>query len=223
MSISRVFNPRNCDNGIEFEAYVVDYLNKFGLNARRTKGDDGGVDVIATYSHNNVDYNFYIQCKFQNRMQGKEPIQEIYAGMHFRNDKNGYPVVITNNNFSIESQKYVRKLGVELIGKGEIGLIRYANSCGSVFTYNIGFLLSIILYEITNDEKLKENLRFKDLPCEDSKKSERETLREQIINEFETAKDMILEYELLQMKASAKLKEALEAKKNAIIHGIEYG
>ena len=49
------------------------------------------------------------------------------------------------------------------------------------------------------------------------------TLREQIINEFETAKDMILEYELLQMKASAKLKEALEAKKNAIIHGIEYG
>lgn len=34
---------------------------------------------------------------------------------------------------------------------------------------------------------------------------------------------MILEYELLQMKASAKLKEALEAKKNAIIHGIEYG
>ena len=57
-------------------------------------------------------------------------------------------------------------------------LIRYANSCGSVFTYNIGFLLSIILYEITNDEKLKENLRFKDLPCEDSKKSERETLRE---------------------------------------------
>ena len=66
MSISRVFNPRNCDNGIEFEAYVVDYLNKFGLNARRTKGDDGGVDVIATYSHNNVDYNFYIQCKFQN-------------------------------------------------------------------------------------------------------------------------------------------------------------
>ena len=51
-------------------------------------------------------------------------------------------------------------------------------------------------------EKLKENLRFKDLPCEDSKKSERETLREQIINEFETAKDMILEYELLQMKGT---------------------
>ncbi|WP_289731762.1 DUF6783 domain-containing protein, partial [Thomasclavelia cocleata] len=126
---------------------------------------------------------------------------------------------LPESNFQTRS----RKLGVELIGKGEIGLIRYANSCGSVFTYNIGFLLSIILYEITNDEKLKENLRFKDLPCEDSKKSERETLREQIINEFETAKDMVLEYELLQMKASAKLKEALEAKKNAIIHGIEYG
>lgn len=222
MSKSIVFNPRNCDNGVEFEAYVVDFLNKFELNAQRTKGDDGGVDVIATYSQNNVNYNFYIQCKFQNRIQGKEPIQEIYAGMHFRNDKNGHPVVITNNNFSIEAQKYARRLGVELIGKGEIGLIGFANS-DKIYTYNVGPLLSIILYTITGDKNFKKNIIFRDLPCENVEQLEKDSLKEQILKEFETAKDLVMEYELLQMKASAKLKEAIEVKKNAIVHGIEYG
>lgn len=228
MSKGIVFNPRDCDNGFEFEEYVVSFLNKFELNARRTKGDDGGVDIIATYSQNNMDYNFYIQCKFQNKIQGKEPIQEVYAGMHYRNDKNGYPVVITNNNFSIQAQQYAVELGVELIGKREIGLISFVNTNNrKIPTYNAGPLLSIILYKITNDKNLIGNIAFKYVLSESKNESKKDNLKdelkEQIIKEFETAKSMVMEYELLQMKASAKLKEAIEVKKNAIVHGIEYG
>lgn len=72
MSKSIVFNPRNCDNDVEFEAYVVDFLNKFELNARRTKGDDGGVDVIATYSQNNVNYNFIFNVNFRIKFREKD-------------------------------------------------------------------------------------------------------------------------------------------------------
>ncbi len=216
-----IFEPRYCETGIDFEQYVVKFLEILHFNATRVGGNDGGVDIIATYSKDNREFKFYIQCKFWNNTLGNGPIQEVYAGMHLYNDKNAHPVVITNNLFSFNARKYATELGVEIIDKREVTLINRAYQNSKADIYNVPLLMSIILSEITKEAEFDKNLEQAYLSVESDSKSEAQKL--QIVTEFDRAKGLIDDYEILQLKATEKLKEALEAKKIAVIKGLEYG
>ena len=78
----KVFDPRVCETGTEFESYVVDFLNNHHFNARRVGKNDGGVDIIATYSKDNEEFEFYIQCKFHNKVIGNSATQEVFTAIH---------------------------------------------------------------------------------------------------------------------------------------------
>lgn len=94
--------PKNCMSGYNFELWVQGLLTSMGFNAKTTRGNDNGVDIIATFDKQDYHLKYYIQCKFHNRPVGKMPVQEVYTGCrYFGND--GYPVVITNNRMSSEN------------------------------------------------------------------------------------------------------------------------
>lgn len=81
-------------SGYDFELWVQGILTTLKFDAQRTKGNDNGVDIIATLDERGHHLKYYIQCKFHNRPVGKTPVQEVYTGCnYFGND--GYPVVIT--------------------------------------------------------------------------------------------------------------------------------
>ena len=42
------FRPKNCMSGYNFELWVQGILTTLKFDARRTKGNDNGVDIIAT-------------------------------------------------------------------------------------------------------------------------------------------------------------------------------
>lgn len=71
------FKPKNCMSRYDFELWVQGLLTTLKFDARRTKGNDNGVDIIATLDERGEYLKFYIQCKFHNRPVGKTPVQEI--------------------------------------------------------------------------------------------------------------------------------------------------
>lgn len=66
--------------GTDFENRVVEILNRYGFNAKKTGKSDGGIDIVATGTTSPKTYSFNIQCKYFNKPLGKAPIQEVYTG-----------------------------------------------------------------------------------------------------------------------------------------------
>lgn len=141
------FMPKNCMSGYDFELWVQGILTALKFDAKRTKGNDNGVDIIATLGERGSHLKYYIQCKFHNRPVGKTPVQEVYTGCnYFGND--GYPVVITNNRMSSETKAYAKQIGVELYIKWLI--IAYIHNlsitiCGTVFTQVMNFCTALLI------------------------------------------------------------------------------
>lgn len=65
------YQPKNCKSGTDFENWVQRLLTAAGFDARRTGGNDNGVDIIATITLGKKEYKYYIQCKFHNRPVGR--------------------------------------------------------------------------------------------------------------------------------------------------------
>ena len=120
--------------GFEFEEKMVTVLRFCKLDANRVGRNDGGVDIIATFTaENKKQYTFYIQCKFQNATVGKHPVQEVYTGRdYYDKDRTAYPVVITNNYMTLETRCYAKKLGVEVITATEWLALKKMSVCSEL-------------------------------------------------------------------------------------------
>ena len=119
------------------------------FDVKRTKGNDNGIDIVATPDERGKHLKYYIQCKFHNRPVGKTPVQEIYTGCnYFGND--GHPVVITNNRMSSETRTYAKQLGVEVITEYELNEFSLLFKTGKLINETRTGLTGIIIGKMAN-------------------------------------------------------------------------
>lgn len=52
------FKPKNCMSGYDFELWVQGILTALKFNAKRTAGNDNGVDIMATLNEGGNVWNF---------------------------------------------------------------------------------------------------------------------------------------------------------------------
>ena len=58
------FKPKNCMSGYDFELWVQGILTTLKFDTRRTKGNDNGVDIIATLDERGNVWNFTYNVNF---------------------------------------------------------------------------------------------------------------------------------------------------------------
>lgn len=217
------FVPSNCKSGFDFENQIVEILTFCHLDARRITGGDNGVDIIATLKHNQNEYKFYIQCKFHNRVLGKAPVHEVYAGHHFYGG-DGYPVVITNNRMTAQAKAYAKHLGVEVIGEIEFNTMKLSYKYKRVENTSYTGLTGIIMGAICNDANYyKKSIENLDIKPEKNEISSKEQLKQELINNFEQAELLIQESAELQLQASNLQQQALNLQKVSLLKNLDYG
>ncbi len=54
------FMPQNCMSGYDFELWVQGFMTALKFDAKRTKGDDNGVDIIATLEKGGIQLKYYL-------------------------------------------------------------------------------------------------------------------------------------------------------------------
>lgn len=103
------------DNGLDFEHWTAEALQRYGWKARVTQGSgDQGVDVIAEKD----GVTLGIQCKRYTGSVGNKAIQEAYSGMkHFGLDK---AAVLTNAKFTKSAKELAASTGVLLLSPEDI-------------------------------------------------------------------------------------------------------
>lgn len=106
-----ITSDKSVSNGLEYEQYCADYLNKHGYHdAKATKASgDHGVDVIA-YKRGK---KYAVQCKYYSSPVGNKAIQEVYTGVALYDCD--YGIVITNSTFTKQAKDEASKLGVKLM------------------------------------------------------------------------------------------------------------
>ena len=180
------FMPKNCMSGYDFELWVQGILTALKFDAKRTKGNDNGVDIIATLGERGSHLKYYIQCKFHNRPVGKTSVQEVYTGCnYFGND--GYPVVITNNRMSGGTKAYVKQIGVKVITKCQLNEISLLLKTGKIVNENYYGLMGIIPAELAKRLNLFEQavkVYGKEL-IKIEKTTDKEDVKNELINTFE--------------------------------------
>lgn len=83
------------ENGIEFEHFIANLLNRSGYQAKVTQAsNDYGVDIIATKKR----VKYVIQCKFYSTTVGTPSVQEVVAGRAYYDAE--VAIVATNNYFT---------------------------------------------------------------------------------------------------------------------------
>ena len=218
---------RFCNTGIEFEDRIVDFLLRLGFTAERVGSNDSGIDIIATYRAEPVNYVFNIQCKFYNNTLGKGPIHEVYAGTHYRNN-GGRPVVITNNGITAMARLYAKKLGVEVIADMEWLEFEQVYKTKHIYNPNPhNGLFGIILSKIAKDKQYFINTINAIAKADDSKKqtepTEKDKLKEALLTDFDEAESCIQEAAYMQQKAAMLSQRALDLQKKALLRNLDYG
>lgn len=106
-------------NGLQFEEYTSNLLQKLGYNSRVTKASgDSGADVLA--QKDNISY--IIQCKHYIEPVGNKAIQEIYTakGIYEQQNHIDKAIVLTTNYFTKQAQKEAKILEVELWNRDKL-------------------------------------------------------------------------------------------------------
>ena len=177
------------------------------------------MDIVAQAKFDDKVYRFNLQCKYHNRVIGKTPIQEIFAGTAFYKYP-ARPVVIVNNVVTYEARRYAKELGVEIIAALEwdefeniikTGVDSNPNPRDGLF----GVMIAALLID---PDHIPESLINEDA---EKVKNQRE-LKLQIISDFDEAKELSKEVGRLQLRASQYQERALEIQKRALLRNIGY-
>ena len=218
---------KNCSTGIDFENRIVEILNRLGFDARRVGTNDSGIDIIATYVTEPNPIVFNIQCKYYNNTLSKAPIQEVYSGTHYR-DNGGHPVVITNNAVTATARQFAKKLGVEIIADMEWQ--EFVRVAKTKIIYNPNphnGLFGIILSKVAGNKQYFINtvnaIAKANENKEQTKPTEKDKLRADLITDFDEAESCIQEAAYLQQKAAMFSQRALSLQKKAILKNLDYG
>lgn len=215
------FSLEKCKTGYDFEVWVQQLLICCKFKAELTNGNDNGVDIIATKQVDGVKYKFYIQCKFHNRIVGKAPIQEVYTGYkYFGGD--GHPVVITNNHMTTEAKAFANKMAVEVITEYQLNELRFLSRSKKLVNDKHTGLLGLMLSSLTNDYELGQNaVKIYDKSCKEIEEvTDKEQLKNELINSFNEADILLQESAELQMKATLCQQKTLALQKEALLRNL---
>lgn len=215
------YQPKNCKSGTDFENWIQSLLTAAGFNARRTGGNDNGVDIIATITFGKKEYKYYIQCKFHNKPVGKTPVQEVYTGcQYFGGD--GYPVVITNNRMSSGTKAFAKKMGVELITELEFNELEISSRQRKIINNShtglMGLLIAIMFKDRDYGNRVLKAYDKKHLAVEEI--TDREKLKQELLDNFEQAQILLQESAELQLRANACQQQALSLQKEALLKNL---
>ena len=216
-----------CSTGIEFEDRVTEFLLKLGFEAERVGSNDSGIDIVATLSAKPKPIVFNIQCKFHNNTLGKGPINEVYAGTHYRNN-GGHPVVITNNAVTALARLFAKKLGVEIIADMEWLEFEQVYKTKHIYNPNPhNGLFGIILSKVGKDKQYFINtinaIAKADAGKEQTEPTDKDQLKEALLTDFDEAESCIQEAAHMQQKAAMLSQRALDLQKKAILRNLDYG
>lgn len=196
-------------------------LTTLKFDAKRTKGNDNGVDIIATLDERGNQLKYYIQCKFHNRPVGKTPVQEVYTGCnYFGND--GYPVVITNNRMSSETKAYAKQIGVELITEYQLNELSLLLKTDKIVNENYTGLMGIILGKLARRLDLFEKAvkAYNKEPIKNVETTDKKKLKNELINTFDQVDLLLQESAELQMRSNACQQQAMSLQKEALLRNL---
>lgn len=214
---------QDCYTGTDFENKIVDFLSKYGFMAQKTGSNDGGIDIVATSDTVPTKYTFNIQCKYFNRPLGKAPIQEVYSGTHYY-DNRATPVVITNNRVTAEARVFAKKLGVEIIGDAEWTEIKQVIDAGKVINPNVHIgLMGLLLSFITQDRNYLKLVTKSFKGDVQKAPSDKEQLKLELVSALDEAEEFIKESAYYQQRAAQCSQKALSLQKQALLRNLDYG
>lgn len=213
----------NCYSGTDFENRILGFLTKLGFKANKTGNNDGGVDIIARIHIQDIDYCFFIQCKFYNKPLGKGPIQEVFTGAHYY-DNAGTPVVVTNNHITPEARMYAKKLGVQIIADlewEEMNSVYLTKKITNPVQYT-GLVGMIIGYFAKDISYFQASVSKKDID-KSSKEDDIGRLKAEITSEFDEAEECIREAAYLQQQSAKYQARALQIQKRIVLANLDFG
>ncbi len=110
------FDPENIpSNGLDFEHWVAENLNRFGWSASATQGSGyQGLDELAEKDNIRVG----IQCKLYTKPVGNKAVQEIIAAKNYFDLD--HAVVITNTTYTKSAKHLAEKANVLLLSQYDI-------------------------------------------------------------------------------------------------------
>ena len=211
-----------CLSGTEYEERIVYLLSEYGFTTNRTGNDDKGVDIIAEIDLNNKHYKYYIQCKFWNTTLGLSPIQKVFTGTSLRGN-DGSPVVMINNNVTVEARNVAKRLGVEIIARPEWNDIASIIEAGEIPRH---YKTYTGLFGIMVGKELEEpDIITKALDKNSLVLSETDTidqLLDSVNHDFSKAIEYTREAARLQQQAADCAEKALSLQREALIRNLEY-
>ena len=141
--------------GLEFENYSAQLLQKLGYSAEVTKASqDNGGDILATKD----GIKYVIQCKNYSSTVGNKAIQEVYAAKGiYKCDK---AIVLTNNFFTKQAQDEAEILDIMLWDRESLFTLLYQS-------YNFDLSLIDIHKLPINKNGNEYNLLLLEEDCDD--------------------------------------------------------
>ena len=211
-----------CLSGTDYEERISYLLVEYGFTTIRTGKDDKGVDIIAETDLNGKHLKYYIQCKYWNTTLGLAPIQEVFTGANLRGN-NGSPVVITNNNVTVEARNVANRIGVEIIARPEWNDFSSIIEAGKItrnFKTYTGLLGVMIGKELKEPEIIEKALENKNISF--SKNDTIDQLVDSVNHDFSEAIEYTREAARLQQQAADCTEKALSLQREALIRNLEY-
>lgn len=204
--------------GVDYEDMILSKLQSYGFKAHKTGKEDGGVDIIASITVKDVEYTFNIQCKYWNKAVDNKPIQEVFSGTTYHKN-GGRPVVITNNEFTVDARLYADKLQVELIGRPEwIAFDTLVKTGKLPLTEKKGLFGLILGIQAKQQSYMEQAIRDNQVSISDIK----DTSIEDINNSFDIVKEYYREAAELQQKAADYQQKALQIQRKTIIKSLNH-
>lgn len=101
-------------DGYQFEDYISDLFRKLGFYVETTSySNDGGVDLIATFSQPIFSGKYIIQCKNWVVPVGQPEVRDLYGVVMDRRANKG--ILITTSDFTQQAYDFAEGKNIELI------------------------------------------------------------------------------------------------------------
>ncbi len=102
-------------DGLEFEKWVADQLEKFGWQAYKSPSSgDQGIDVIGEFN----GISLGIQCKLYSDPVGNKAVQECLSGKYYY--ELDFAGVLTNSTYTKSAIELAKKTDIQLLHVGDI-------------------------------------------------------------------------------------------------------
>ena len=101
-------------NGYEFEVFICDLFRHLGFKVETTNySNDGGIDLVATYSQPIFSGKYIIQCKNWEGTVGQPEIRDLYGVVTDQRANKG--ILITPSDFTQHAYDFAKNKNIELI------------------------------------------------------------------------------------------------------------